>query len=108
MAQFDDDGFYTIVGRKKRFLKLFGNRVNLDEAERMLKSRFPDADLACGGRDDRLVIYSAAEALLPQMQNYLAEKTGLHPSGFAGKAVGAIPKNDAGKTLYVELEKLDD
>lgn len=41
MAQMDAEGFYTIVGRKKRFLKLFGNRVNLDETERMLKGRVP-------------------------------------------------------------------
>jgi acyl-coenzyme A synthetase/AMP-(fatty) acid ligase len=31
MAMRDDDGFYYIVGRKSRFIKLFGNRVSLDE-----------------------------------------------------------------------------
>jgi len=108
IAQFDDDGYFSIVGRKKRFVKLFGNRVNLDEAERLLKAKFPYADLACGGRDDRLVIYGTDEALLSRMHVYLSEKTGLHPSGFVVKAVKTIPKNDAGKTLYVELEKLDD
>src|SRR5690242_11293158 len=29
MAKMDADGFFYIVGRKKRFLKMFGNRVNL-------------------------------------------------------------------------------
>ena len=29
IAQFDKEGFYYIVGRMKRFLKIFGNRVNL-------------------------------------------------------------------------------
>lgn len=108
MAQFDDDGFYTIVGRKKRFLKLFGNRVNLDETERMLKGKFPGVDIACGGRDDRLTIYGTDAELLAKMPSFLAEKTGLHPSAFAVKAVDAIPKNGAGKTLYRELEPLDD
>lgn len=108
MAMRDDDGFYTVVGRKKRFLKLFGNRVNLDEAERLLKAKYPDAEFACGGRDDRLVIYGVSNAPLPEMLAYLAAKTGLHPSGFAAKAVAAIPKNDAGKTLYRELEILND
>ena len=37
MAKQDADGFYYIVGRKKRFLKLFGNRVNLDEVEQLIK-----------------------------------------------------------------------
>ncbi len=108
MAQFDDDGFYTIVGRKKRFLKLFGNRVNLDETERLLKSKFPGAEIACGGRDDLLRIYGTDPELLGQMPAFLADKTGLHPSGFAVKAVDAIPKNGAGKTLYRELETPDD
>ena len=108
MAKIDDDGFYTIVGRKKRFLKLFGNRVNLDETERMLKAAFANAEIACGGKDDRLVVYGTDTAPLEQMKKYLAEKTGLHPSGFAVKTVTKIPKNDAGKTLYRELETLDD
>ena len=108
MAKVDDDGYYTIVGRKKRFLKLFGNRVNLDEAERLLKAQFPHADIACGGKDDRLVIYGTDAELLAQMIPYLAGKTGLHPSGFATQLLNAIPKNDAGKTLYRELEMPDD
>jgi acyl-coenzyme A synthetase/AMP-(fatty) acid ligase len=108
MAQVDEDGFYTIVGRKNRFLKIFGNRVNLDEAERMLKAKFPNADCACGGRDDHLSVFGTDEAALPEMRAYLAEKTGLNPGGFFIKAVPAIPKNEAGKTLYLELEKYDD
>ncbi len=108
MAQLDDDGYFTIVGRKKRFVKLFGNRVNLDEAERLLKVKFTAADIACGGRDDCLTIYGTDAGLLLQMKAYLAEKTGLHLSAFTVKAVESIPKNDAGKTLYRELEKLDD
>ena len=108
MAQRDADGFFTIVGRKKRFLKLFGNRVNLDETERMLKAAFPNADCACGGKDDRMCLYATDEAVLPDMRAFLAEKTGLNPSAFHTRAIPAIPKNDAGKTLYKELEQYDD
>ena len=56
MAKRDADGFYYIVGRKKRFLKIFGNRVNLDETERMIKEKFPDMECACSGRDDELSV----------------------------------------------------
>ena len=105
MAQVDEDGYYTIVGRKKRFLKLFGNRVNLDETERMLKSAFPQTDCACGGVDDHLYLFATDEALLPDMRRFLSEKTGLNLSAFTARALPEIPKNDAGKTLYKELEK---
>ncbi|MCL1854435.1 MAG: AMP-binding protein [Clostridia bacterium] len=105
MAQMDEDGTFTIVGRKKRFLKLFGNRVNLDEVERMVKTAFPGADVACGGLDDQLCLYAVQESELPAMRAFLIEKTGLNPAAFRVQAVGQIPKNEAGKTLYKELEQ---
>ncbi|MDD3212748.1 MAG: AMP-binding protein [Eubacteriales bacterium] len=108
MAQRDEEGYYTIVGRKKRFLKMFGNRVNLDEVERMLKTAFPNVECACAGKDDHLIIFSVDPEALPKMRAFVAEKTGLNPSGFFTVAVDAIPKNEAGKTLYKELEKYDD
>ena len=55
IAKRDKDGYYYIVGRKKRFIKLFGNRVNLDEAEKLLKNIVQDC--ACLGKDDEMVIY---------------------------------------------------
>lgn len=105
MAQMDEDGYFTIVGRKKRFLKMYGNRVNLDETERMLKAAFPQCECACAGRDDHLMIFSTVESELPAMRTFLSEKTGLNLSGFHTLHLDAIPKNDSGKTLYRELEK---
>ena len=108
MAKMDEDGFFTIVGRKKRFLKLFGNRINLDETERMLKAAFEGVECACGGVDDHLYLFATEESALPAMRGFLAEKTGLNLSAFHTRALAAIPKNDAGKTLYKELEKYYD
>ncbi len=107
MAQVDEDGYYTIVGRKKRFLKMFGNRVNLDEVERMLKAAFPQGEVACAGRDDHLTLFSTCAGDLPAMRQWISEKTGINQNGFYPVALEAIPKNEAGKTLYRELEKYD-
>ena len=102
MAKRDADGFYYIVGRKKRFLKMFGNRVNLDECERMLKTAL-DADCACAGQDDLMMVFVTDVKLIKRAQTFLAEKTGLHHSAFDVRFIVAIPKSDAGKTLYKEL-----
>lgn len=104
MARRDADGFYYIVGRKKRFIKIFGNRVNLDELEQLIHSGFPGKDIACIGRDDQVVIVCVDDAAGPDIRRFIAAKTGLHPSAFVVTTVAAIPKSGAGKTLYAELE----
>lgn len=105
MAKRDADGYYYIVGRKKRFLKIYGNRVNLDDCERMLKAEFQGGDLACGGVDDRLYIFAVNETELPAMRGYLSDKTGLNPSAFMTRHLDAIPHSESGKVLYSELEQ---
>lgn len=109
MAKMDADGFYYIVGRKKRFLKIFGNRVNLDETERLIKSEYDGLECACGGRDDNMIIYIVkreAENLPDKegVRKFISLKTGLNPSAFQIKMVSLIPQNDAGKVLYSKLE----
>ena len=106
MAEFDDDGYFYISGRKKRFLKIYGNRVNLDEIEQMLKEHF-DFDLACGGIDDHLVIYVTKNEKNKEVLHYVTDMTKLNPAAYKVKYLEVIPKNDAGKVLYKELEKYD-
>lgn len=111
MAKRDADGFYFIVGRKKRFLKIFGNRVNLDETERMIKGHFEGVDVACGGVDDHMFIFIAGSdgdatigELCDEIKSFVVAKTKLNPSAFKVKLIDEIPKNDSGKTLYKALE----
>ena len=105
MAKFDEDGFFYIVGRKKRFLKIYGNRVNLDETERLIKSQFPEIECACAGVDDKMSIFIAEGKYKEKICNYISEKTGLNRAAFDIKVINEIPKNESGKTLYKELEK---
>ena len=57
MAKMDEDGYFFIIGRKKRFLKVYGNRVNLDEIEHMLKDHFQEISCACSGVDDKVYVF---------------------------------------------------
>lgn len=104
MAQFDEDGYYFIVGRKKRFLKIYGNRVNLDEMDRLIKGKF-ELDTACTGVDDHMYIFLTNPAYADQVKEYVVEKTKLNPAAFQAIVIDEIPKNDSGKTLYKELTK---
>ena len=105
MAQFDEDGFYYIVGRKKRFLKVYGNRVNLDEIDRLVKGAFGGIECAAAGVDDHLYIFITEKELKKEIKSFVVEKTKLNPAAFHMVIIDEIPKNDAGKILYKELEK---
>ena len=105
MAQIDDEGFYYIVGRKKRFLKIYGNRVNLDEIDRLIKARFDNIECASAGVDDHMYIFVTSEKIADDVKNFVVEKTKLNPAAFKVIIIDSIPKNDAGKTLYKELAK---
>ena len=103
MARFDEDGYFFIVGRKKRFLKIFGNRVNLDETERLIKQAYPDLDVACGGVDDKMKVYITDENKKEEVRRFISGKTKLNLSAFDIVVIDEIPKNDSGKILYKDL-----
>ncbi len=101
LAKRDSDNFYYIVGRKKRFIKIFGNRVNLDETERMLKNIV--ADCACTGKDDYLIIYISDKARTNEVKEFISSKTKIYHTAFSVRYIEKIPKNSSGKTIYSSL-----
>lgn len=100
MALKDKDGYYFIVGRKKRFLKIYGNRVNLVEMEELLANN--GYECACKGEDDKMFIYTTSNDLLGVV-NYISEKTGLNRVAFNAIHIDEIPRNSSGKIMYSEL-----
>lgn len=104
MAQFDEDGFFYIVGRKKRFLKIYGNRVNLDEIDRLIKGEF-SIEAASTGVDDHMYIFITETGLSDSVKSFVVNKTKLNPAAFKVLVIDEIPKNDSGKTVYKELAR---
>ncbi|MED1873009.1 AMP-binding protein [Brevibacillus borstelensis] len=102
LARFDSDGFYYIVGRKKRFLKLFGNRINLAEVEELLLAY--GHDCACAGEDDKMKVFITDKERQDEVYRLVSEKTGVHRTGFVVIPVDVIPRNESGKVLYSQLE----
>lgn len=105
MAQVDEDGYYYIVGRKKRFLKIYGNRVNLDEIDRLIKGKFDGLECASAGKDDHMYIFVTDDAYAEEIREFVAHTTKLNPVAFNVVKVDDIPKNDSGKVLYKGLTK---
>ena len=103
IAKMDEDGCFYIVGRKKRFLKLWGYRVGLDECENIIKTAF-DTECACIGNDEYMQIYVTAPDELETIKKYIAGKTNINSSAFKMHYIDKLPRNEAGKILYSELQ----
>lgn len=101
VARRDKDGFFYITGRMKRFVKIWGNRVNLDAIEQLVKPIVTDC--ACVGVDDKITVYITKEELSKEIKTYLVEKTGLNSLAFVVNVVHEIPKKSSGKTDYSKL-----
>lgn len=105
VARRDIDGFYYITGRLKRFVKVWGNRCNLDAVEQIVKTEVT-MNCASSGVDDLITIFVTNAGLEERIKEVLSEKTGLNIRAFAVKVIDVIPKNDSGKIQYAELLKL--
>lgn len=106
MASRDAGGIYTIVGRKKRFLKVFGNRVGLDDIEHRIKASFAGIECAAGGEDDHIRVWITESYSPGEVKQFLTGIFQFHHSAFDVRQIETIPKNAAGKTLYAQLEAL--
>lgn len=104
LALKDEDGCIYIKGRKKRFLKIFGNRINLDEVEQQVKKIAPEA--ACSGVDDQLIVFITDKSKEAQIKKCLIDKIKLNRTAMSINIIDQIPKNSSGKTLYSSLESL--
>lgn len=103
IARRDKDNCYYIVGRKSRFLKLFGLRVNLDQCERLIKDEFK-VECACSGNDEYMHIFINDNTITDKVTNFISVKTKIYKSAFKSHYIEKIPRNESGKILYSKLE----
>jgi len=104
VAKRDCDGYYYIVGRLKRFLKLYGSRINLDEVDLLIRQKFPMLECATTGTDDKMITFVTDENSIDEVKKYLLEITHVNAAAVDVRYCNEIPKNNAGKILYKELE----
>jgi acyl-coenzyme A synthetase/AMP-(fatty) acid ligase len=105
VARRDADGYYYITGRLKRFVKVWGNRCNLDATEQIVKSNVTTS-CACVGVDDKITLFVTEQGLEEQIVKLLVEKTGLNNKAFEVRVIDAIPVKSSGKIDYPAMQAL--
>jgi acyl-CoA synthetase (AMP-forming)/AMP-acid ligase II len=104
IVKVDEDGFYFITGRLKRFTKLFGNRINLDEVESLVAKQFNGHVKCIGFNDSQLVIFTNEKEMeLDTIAKFISSELKLHISVIKHKFVDEIPLTSNGKINYTEL-----
>lgn len=103
MARKDDEGFFYITGRKKRFVKVYGNRVGLDELEQLIMPVY--GKVVCVGVDDHVTIYTTDKhADLKEIETYIAEKSKINSNAFSVVYIAEFPYSNTGKIEYTKLK----
>ena len=102
LGYFDEDNFFYITGRKQRFIKIFGNRIGLDEVEMYLAQQGVDAVVT--GVDDLLGIFIVdikvdISSISQKLSNYYK----LHITTIRVLILDGYPTLSSGKIDYKSL-----
>lgn len=95
----DEEGYFFIIGRKKRFLKIYGLRISLDETELLIKNKF-NIDCYAAGNDDLLKIYVTDGNLLSEIKSWLSDTINLFHQAIEVIYTDQIKRNSSGKIIF--------
>lgn len=99
IAFFDKDKFFFIVGRKKRIIKIFGSRVNLDEVENIIEKLGYKS--ICKQEDNILNIKIATNRFNEKyLINKISELFNLNKSIIKLEKVSRLSRNKIGKKIF--------
>ena len=104
IAHRDQDGYYYIIGRLKRFVKIWGNRCNLDQLEQIVKT--VTTSCACVGVDDCVTVFTTQDGVEQEIKSLLSTKTGLNIRACQVKMLDKIPTTLSGKLDYTAMQKM--
>ncbi len=107
MARMDEEGYFYITGRKKRFVKLQGKRFSLDQVQEILQEAFDCEEIICTGNDtDGIRVNTSSRDVADQEDQIVQlfmDKWQVRPRLITVKYLDEIPRNSSGKVLYSKL-----
>jgi long-chain acyl-CoA synthetase len=103
LAYCDEYGDFYIVGRMNRFIKLFGNRISLDEIEKYCVSK--GIECACVGSDNQLEIYVLNSSVdkIANLKMDLMSSFSINHGVVKVYSLMHFPRTDFGKIKYSDL-----
>jgi len=103
----DEDGFFYVTGRMKRFIKIFGLRINLDEVQKMVENHFK-ISVACTGKDEllKILVHSDDHLTEVKVKEEVMKMYKLNFKSLIVKSATEIPTSSSGKYDYKKINEM--
>jgi len=98
----DENGYSYITARAKRFIKMFGHRINLDECEHFVKTNYKDIYLV--GKENHITIFSLTKDDMPV--KLLQKKYNINHKAINLHVIKEFPTKTTGKVDYQKLYEI--
>ena len=96
---FDKDSFFYITGKKNRYVKITGNRISLDEIERIIYE-YGFENVCNQSNKDKLSIFVKEKNVEKKIKSYISKYTNLHENNFKVVYLNSFPINQNSKIDY--------
>ena len=103
IARLGENGFCYLVGRKKRFVKIMGLRINLDDVERQLTAHVGRKCVVIG-TDSNLEVVTLSHGLEEEIIEFIRSTYRISSKLCSVKVVAEIPVMSTGKVDYEALK----
>ncbi len=106
VVHIDEEGYIYLRGRLKRYVKILGKRVSLDDLADRLIDKYPSVGFACTGEDDHIHIYhtdpvaGADERIRSLLDQHIKIPARLVSCTYLEE----IPRSQTGKIAYDRLK----
>ncbi|MFF5314795.1 AMP-binding protein [Streptomyces massasporeus] len=105
LARLTSDGLYEIVGRRSRFVKIFGLRIDPQRVETLLEEHGVAA--YCAGDGEALAVAALGDAGgEARVRRLIAQECGLPARTIRVRAVAELPRLASGKPDYEAVRRL--
>ena len=99
----DKDGYYYVVGRKDRLIKINGLRINLSEVEDII-SKMNIKSMCLKGETNKILIYIKERNKIEILKKNLPKLLNMHPTSFSIQVIKEFPISMNYKPLYKKFE----
>ena len=99
LAYKDNENFYYIVGRKDRYIKIYGMRINLEDLEKIILD-YGAENICLEEKQNKILVFVKNYKKIKMLKKYLINLTNLHASSIEVKNVKKFTLNSNYKISY--------